>query len=220
MKTTKFFALLPALIAGVFIFESCSKSESYVTTSDASEITATSAKLGGVTHGFNQVRGVQYAENPSLNPSFSDNLQEGGEGAFEITIIMLNPSTKYYYRAYMADHWSTEVIYGEVKSFTTAEAPGYPILTTMSVVAITTNSATCGGIILSGENISAKGVCWNTSSFPTIADDHTNDGSGLESFVSSITGLTANTKYFVRAYAINSLDTGYGGVQNFTTLGK
>ncbi|HNY02538.1 MAG TPA: DUF1566 domain-containing protein, partial [Bacteroidales bacterium] len=53
-------------------------------------------------------------------------------------------------------------------------------------------------------------VCWSTSSSPTIADSHTTDGSGTGAFVSSITGLTPNTNYYVRAYAMNSAGTAYG----------
>ena len=38
------------------------------------------------------------------------------------------------------------------------------------------------------------------------------------SFISNITELTANTTYYVRAYAINSTGTSYGSELNFTTL--
>jgi uncharacterized protein (TIGR02145 family) len=41
------------------------------------------------------------------------------------------------------------------------------------------------------------------------------DGSVTGSYTSNITGLTANTKYYVRAYATNSSGTGYGQELNF-----
>ncbi|MBK7134600.1 MAG: fibronectin type III domain-containing protein [Bacteroidales bacterium] len=44
------------------------------------------------------------------------------------------------------------------------------------------------------------------------------DGSGTGPFASTITGLAPNTKYYVRAYAVNSVGTGYGNEYNFTTL--
>jgi hypothetical protein len=60
-------------------------------------------------------------------------------------------------------------------------------------------------------------VCWSTSPNPTLADSHTSDGSGMGGFTSYLTGLTPNTMYFVRAYATNSIDTGYGNEVTFTT---
>jgi hypothetical protein len=56
-----------------------------------------------------------------------------------------------------------------------------------------------------------KGVCWGTSSFPTpTAGNFTTDGSGTGSFTSSITGLSINPYYYVRAYATNAAGTAYG----------
>jgi uncharacterized protein (TIGR02145 family) len=46
----------------------------------------------------------------------------------------------------------------------------------------------------------------------------TNDGSATGDFVSNITGLEANTTYYVRGYATNSVGTSYGNEVNFTTL--
>src|SRR5690606_33506051 len=65
--------------------------------------------------------------------------------------------------------------------------------------------------------VTARGVCWNTSTNPTIANNCTTDGSGSGSFISSITGLTVSTHYYVRAYATNSAGTAYGSVVEFDT---
>lgn len=84
---------------------------------------------------------------------------------------------------------------------------------------ITFNSAVSGGNITSdgGSPVTARGVCWSTNSSPTIANNKTTDGSGSGSFTSSLTGLTANTTYYVRAYATNSQGTAYGGQLYFST---
>jgi uncharacterized protein (TIGR02145 family) len=61
-------------------------------------------------------------------------------------------------------------------------------------------------------------LVWGTSTNPgTDLSTKTSDGTGLGSFKSSITGLKANTKYFVKAYAINSAGTSYGNEVSFTT---
>jgi len=95
-----------------------------------------------------------------------------------------------------------------------------PILTTTIVSNITQTTASCGGNITSdgGVAITARGVCWSTSETPTIADNKTIDSTGTGSFSSNITGLIANTTYYVCAYAVNSAGTGYGSTISFTTL--
>jgi uncharacterized protein (TIGR02145 family) len=100
------------------------------------------------------------------------------------------------------------------------DKPTIPVLTTTTVSGITATTATSGGIITSdgGAPITANGVCWSTGISPTIGDSKTADGTGTGSFASNITGLTANTKYYVRAYATNNAGTAYGSEQNFTTI--
>jgi uncharacterized protein (TIGR02145 family) len=96
-----------------------------------------------------------------------------------------------------------------------------PILTTTVASAITQTTAQCGGTIISdsGLAVTARGVCWsNTIIMPTISNSRTLDGSGAGSFTSSIIGLSAATRYYVRAYATNSAGTGYGNVEILTTL--
>ncbi len=95
-----------------------------------------------------------------------------------------------------------------------------PVVSTNAVSGITATSATCAGNVTAdgGANVTARGVCWSTSPNPTVSDSHTTDGSGTGSFSSSITGLLANTTYYVRAYATNSVGTAYGAEVSFTTL--
>ena len=100
---------------------------------------------------------------------------------------------------------------------TTTTPPG---VTTIVPSAIQSTSATGGGIVTSngGATVTGRGVCWRLTANPTTSDSHTHDGSGTGSFVSSLTGLSPNTTYHVRAYATNSSGTGYGIDIAFTTL--
>lgn len=90
-------------------------------------------------------------------------------------------------------------------------------ITTSDISNITSSSATCGGIITSdGRNaILSQGVCWSTSPNPTINNSHTNDGNTGGTFISSITGLTSGTIYYVRAYITNKIGTYYGSQKTF-----
>lgn len=74
---------------------------------------------------------------------------------------------------------------------------------------------TLGGV----NNIVDKGVCYSTSHLPTIADSHTNDGTGSPSFSSQISGCIQDTTYYVRAYTIDMLGTvQYGDEKSFKTI--
>jgi hypothetical protein len=98
--------------------------------------------------------------------------------------------------------------------------PTTPVLTTTNASNITLIGASSGGNITSdgGAEITARGVVWSTSQNPTIAlTTKTLDGTGTGSFTSSISGLTPNTIYYIRAYATNSIGTSYGNEINFTT---
>ena len=94
-----------------------------------------------------------------------------------------------------------------------------PTVTTTNVTNITDTSASSGGNVTwdGGYSISARGVCWSTSTNPTISDSITTDGTGTGVFTSSLTGLTSVTSYYVRAYATNSQGTSYGNQQTFTS---
>jgi uncharacterized protein (TIGR02145 family) len=99
--------------------------------------------------------------------------------------------------------------------------PAIPVLTTDLVSNVTQTTATCGGnVTLQGSSsVISRGVCWSISQNPTISDVITTDGSGIGSFTSNITGLNANTTYYVSAYAINNTGPGYGSQVSFTTTG-
>ena len=97
-----------------------------------------------------------------------------------------------------------------------------PLLTTAAIINILGTSATSGGTITSegSETVLSRGVCWSTLATPTIADSKTQDGAGAGSFTSSLIELNGATVYYVRAYATNSVGTGYGMAISFTTLGQ
>ena len=94
-----------------------------------------------------------------------------------------------------------------------------PTLTTSAITNITGTSATSGGTIISegSRKVVSRGVCWGTGIDPTISDNKTTDSAGTGSFTSIISGLKGASKYYIRAYATNSVGTAYGNEISFAT---
>ena len=197
-----------------------------VLTNEVSTITANSAVCGGyvTSDGGNAVteRGVCWSTqpNPMVNNSITTNGK--GTGSFTANIAGLSPNQTYYVRAYATNSKGT--VYGEERSFRTQSngggtTAGLPTVETSTPTNVTTTSAVCGGNVTSdgGSTVTARGVCWSTSSNPTVYDNKTIDGSTLGQFTSNISGLQSNTTYYVRAYATNSQGTAYGTQKTFAT---
>ena len=126
-------------------------------------------------------------------------------------------STTYTYRVYAYNNAGNSVQYSNEFQVTTLAVP---TITTTAISSITNTTAMSGGSITSdgGAMVSLRGVCWSTSANPTNAlATKTVDGTGSGAFTSSITGLIANTTYYVRAYATNGVGTSYGTQVSFTT---
>lgn len=94
-----------------------------------------------------------------------------------------------------------------------------PVLSTTEPTEITQTTVTTGGNINSdgGEDIISAGICWSTSTNTSVKDKHTNDAKELGNFTSKLTELTPDTKYYIRAYAVNKTEIGYGNEITFTT---
>ncbi|MCX6255325.1 MAG: fibronectin type III domain-containing protein [Bacteroidia bacterium] len=190
-----------------------------ITTTAITSVTEISATSGGniTSDGGAPVtaRGVCWNSATGPSTSNSKSTDASGTGSFASTLTGLTPGTTYYIRAYATN--SAGTAYGNELTFTTSAA--IPTLTTTAIGSITATTASSGGNITSdgGATVTARGVCWRLITDPTISDSKTSDATGSGIFVSSITGLTANTKYYVRAYATNSIGTAYGDEQSFTT---
>ncbi len=130
------------------------------------------------------------------------------------TFHKLSRLTTYYYRAFASD--GINCIYGAVKSFTTTLS--LPQVVTSSISSINETSAISGGTISDdgGETLFSRGVCWSTLENPTVdLPTKSSDGRGNEAFRSSLRSLTPNTRYYVRAYASNSMGVSYGEQVSF-----
>jgi len=163
------------------------------------------------------VRGVCWSTSPNPTTANSEVISGSDTGPFSATISPLVIGTTYYLRSFASNSVGTG--YGAEVTYT--PNINLPILDATAVAsAITTNSATSGGNVTSDGcgTITERGICWATTFFPTTANSKLVIGSGTGSFTGNLTGLSANTTYYVRSYATNSAGTAYGAQISFTTL--
>jgi len=98
--------------------------------------------------------------------------------------------------------------------------PVAPTVSTTAPYSVSSASALGGGNVTSdgGATVTARGTCIGANANPTVAGTKTTDGGGAGGYLSTLSGLSPNTTYHVRAYAINSVGTVYGADAEFKTL--
>jgi uncharacterized protein (TIGR02145 family) len=220
MKSSRF--VLFIVMCLLLLFPLCKKLEkiTYVLTGIVNKTTHNSTEITGIIVDIGN-GALQYGHcfGKTNNVTVSDPKTELGipdTGNFISVLTNLDPNTKYYAKAYITDGRST--FYGKEISFTT-HSLSIPVLTTTTITAITTTTLSSGGNIESdgGYSVTSRGVCWDKSPGPTLADNKTMDGSGAGSYTSNLVGLLPSTTYYLRAYATNYLGTAYGNELNFST---
>ncbi len=207
-------------------FSSVNVSGSYFTGGLAGYIINTviyqSYSVGSV-NGDNGLVGYSYSS--QVLDSFWD-METSGKttsdgGAGKTTEEMKTQST------FTSEGWDFQNIWGIIDTI----FDGYPHLywqspvpriNTLSVSDVTTSSAIIRFELTYSGNPDPHqiGVCWNTSGDPTVLDDKTEEGPAESTGVYSsvMSGLSKEILYYVRAYAINDVDTTYGEVLSFTTF--
>ena len=222
MKRVLVFLVFGFLICAGLIINSCKKEDVIptLTTSAVTNITINSGTSGGLISKDGgaavTARGVCWATTSSPVVSGSHTSNGTGTGSFTGEITGLTPNTPYHVRAYATNKVGTA--YGTEVTFTTTPIV-LATLTTTAISAITLTTAVSGGNVTAdgGGAVTARGVCWATTTAPTITNSLTTDGTGTGSFTSNLTLLLPSTTYYVRAYATNSVGTAYGSELSFTT---
>jgi len=192
-----------------------------VITTSISSITEISAQSGGTVTSDGGASVIAYGVcwSTSVSPTLSDNYTTDGSGTGQFISYLtgLSPGTTYYVRAYATNNAGTA--YGEAYNFETDQSYSKPTVITAAISSITSISAESGGNVTSdgGATVTAYGICWSTSENPTLSDSYTTDGSGTGQFISILDGLSPNTTYYIRAYAINSAGIAYGNELVLTT---
>ena len=179
------------------------------------DITSTTAKVGGkVVEDFGLeiiAQGVcwSFDSDFTLGNSIGHTEEDLSSNTFSRVITDLEPERTYYVKAYATSSKGTG--YGDSKKFTTMDADLAAHITWPLEVVVEVHSIEIAGSVSNhgGDQVVHKGMCWNLQGMPTVLDDKTDHGGGAGGFVSTLTNLYADTTYYIRAYATNSLGQSY-----------
>ena len=189
-----------------------------VTTLAATTVTGNSATLNGTINPNGLATTYYFEWGTTTGYGNSTATLSAGSGSVNVSVSAglagLTPGSTYHFRLVGIN--SDSSTNGGDMSFT----PGVATVTTTAATTITMSGAVTGGNVTSdgGSGITARGVCWATTANPIVAGSHTTDGSGTGTYTSTLTGLSSNTTYHIRAYATNAAGTVYGSDLTFTTL--
>ncbi len=150
--------------------------------------------------------------NPTTNDQVATNFWYAGTTNFQSEVTGLKTNTSYYVRSFLKDY-NNNIVYGNQVTFKTG-AIKLPTISTDSINNINLHTANAYSTIVDdgGDEITEKGFCIATHTTPTI-----NDIAIQDNYMNSFSNLISNTKYYVRAYAKNSMGIAYGNEINFTT---
>ena len=215
-------AILPPSIAPLVVTGNKGAATKYNNTITASNYTISNA---GINIRKVSQSGICYATiaTPTIANNITNDIATNAVAIANFNTLLngLSPATTYYFRAYTITDIDT--VYGLIDNFTTLP-PSKPTLNTNAPTNILSTKATTGGntIDSGGYAVLEKGVLYATINsnlvYPATGQTKaTSDGTGNANFVTTIKGLLPNTKYFIKAYARNSLGAGYGNLDSFTT---
>jgi uncharacterized protein (TIGR02145 family) len=189
-----------------------------VSSSEISSITTNSAKCSFIVNDLNNEtvveQGLCWEITPkptTANKKISVTL---GTGTFPTNLTNLITNQTYYIRPYVKLS-SGVTMYGDEKRFITVAATAPKIVQTLLLSKTYSSASFSISVTEEGATISAKGVCYGTSSGPTISNSKTLNGSGSNGFNADVTNLNSNVRYYFRSYATNDLGTSYGIEQSF-----
>lgn len=145
-------------------------------------------------------------------------LDAGDQEPIKVTIDrnQLGSGVKTYILNINSNHGSKEL------TIKAGEDNGLPSLTTQPVTGLTQTSVTFNGTIDDAGNPSytERGFVYSSSAQPTIENNLGRITSAVNSqaaFSANVSGLTPNSSYYVRAYAINTIGVAYGNDVAFST---
>jgi uncharacterized protein (TIGR02145 family) len=205
----------------VLSFNTLSASLPSIFTAAITNISGNTAICGGeiISDGNADIIAMGVCWSAEPNPAIDDEhtIDSSSTGTFISNITVLNDTLRYYVRAYATNIAGTA--YGNEVSFFAGRNIYIPTVVTSDINNIGATYVQIQGEVTSdgGDPVTERGIYWSTNPNPKLSDSKIASGYGIGSFICIITGLTPNTAYYAKAYAVNSLGTAFGDVIDFTT---
>lgn len=201
-----------------------------LTTRPASARTNKTITTGGVVSNTGYApllhTGVVWSTEEDFDPKTEqvNRIVQNDPGNFITTISGLRGGTDYYVYAFAEN--VAGVSYGQKEKIQTLAA-GLAEVTTTAATEVTGTTAKTGGNILDdgGSYITTRGIAYTENkdlepkNIP-LANKVMQSGSATGPFITYLSGLKENTIYYIRAFAVNGVDTTYGDQKQFRTQGR
>ncbi len=243
-KKTDFFAAVFAILffgfttspiyAQYYSYNANNYSQFYITTTNATNITSSSAILNGLVNGnnlyntYNITTWFEYGTNSNFGSSTLQNFSNSGYANFSSSVAGLSANTVYYFRAVAQNPQG--IIYGSVNSFRTnfQNIINNNNNTSSALTAITMPASVSSGgaqlnsFILNQMDDSANAWFeWGTTlNLGNITTPVSTGTLASVKHINTLTGLAPATTYYFRAVAQNSSLRNNGSVLSFTTNGN
>lgn len=175
-------------------------------------VTSTSAMVMGTINPVGvtiKSMGICYSTKP--NPTINDERVTLTNTSIAQNITALKPETTYYVRFYAVV--DDNVTYSDQNVFETLTSVELSAPTFGQITAST--AVVSGTIKTNGSDLEESGFVFSTNENPTIADNRVSISK--EEFEYTLYELEANTKYYVRLYAVVNGQTTYGEENHFVT---
>jgi phosphodiesterase/alkaline phosphatase D-like protein len=138
-----------------------------------------------------------------------------------ITLTGLTPSTTYHFQVASADALGNVATSSDATFTTGVALTTFPTVTTSIATGVSTSTAIFNGSITAtgGADATQSGFAYGTDStlVSGVSTSTLGAKTGTTTFSQSLTGLTPNTIYYFRAYAVNSAGTSTGAILSATT---
>lgn len=193
--------------------------EAQVSTGDATNITKNQADLSGsiIDRGDQPTKemGIVWAthEEPTVGDS-KEEAESVKEASFTLTIGGLKAQTTYHYRAYAVSNAGT--VYGEDKTFATADAT--PAVITTTEVMKSGKKYVAGGNLTDdgGADVVELGVVYGETEGVTLENGQKVAAKNIKPTFRVELPLTEGNTYYYRAYVVTSVGTSLGEERSVT----
>lgn len=197
----------------------------FVTTYQPNSISQNSAALTGYANG-NGGNINAWIEFPCYGTSYGQ-VNNQSNTNISANVYSLSPNTTYSYCAVAQNINSSQIVRGNVVSFTTnsnynpnppQNQGSLPYVSTYSPTNVTTTSATLNGYVDGNYSYTTRWFRYGTSiGALTMTTNSVGHGSSAQNVSDYVYNLSPNTTYYYQTVAQNAYGINYGSVQSFNT---